>query len=105
MNLNGELGTYFRSYKGLRQGDPLSPLLFNLVADGLSAMLESATRKGVISGVTPHLVEGGLTHLQYADDTVLFIQNTEVNIVNLKFILFCFMLDLWSHEDGPSSER
>lgn len=90
VNLNGELGTYFRSYKGLRQGDPLSPLLFNLVADGLSAMLESATRKGVISGVTPHLVEGGLTHLQYADDTVLFIQNTEVNILNLKFILFCF---------------
>jgi len=35
-------------------------------------------------------VQGGLTHLEYADDTVLFIQNTEQNIVNLKFLLFCF---------------
>lgn len=88
VNLNGELGQYFRSYKGLRQEDPLSPLLFNLATDGLSAILNKATERGVISGVTPHLVQGGLTHLQYADDTVLFIQNTESNIANLKFLLF-----------------
>jgi hypothetical protein len=89
VNLNGELGQYFRSYKGLRQGDPLSSLLFNIVADGLSAILNRALEKG-ITRVTPHLVDGGLTHLQYAYDTVLFIQNTESNIANLKFLLFCF---------------
>jgi len=33
INLNGEIENYFRSYKGLRQGDPLSPLMFNIVAD------------------------------------------------------------------------
>jgi hypothetical protein len=60
------------------------------VADGLSTILETASKRGVIRGVTHHLVSGGLTHLQYADDTVLFIQNTEENIVNLKFLLFCF---------------
>jgi hypothetical protein len=52
-------------------------------------MLERAAEKGILIGVTPHLVEGGLTHLQYADDTVLFTQ-TEINITNLKFLLFCF---------------
>jgi hypothetical protein len=33
INLNGEPGNYFRTFKGLRQRDPLSPLHFNLVAD------------------------------------------------------------------------
>jgi hypothetical protein len=90
VNLNGDLGKYFRSYKGLRQGDPLSPLLFNIVADALSAILDRASKRGFLRGVTPDLVEGGLTHLQYADDIVLFIQNTQQDIENLKFLLFCF---------------
>jgi hypothetical protein len=90
VNLNGELGHYFRSYKGLRQGDPLSPLLFNLVADTLSTMLERAFENSNLVGVTPHLVNSGLTHLQYADDTVLFLQNSQQNIANLKFLLFCY---------------
>jgi hypothetical protein len=90
VNLNGELGHYFRSYKGLRHGDPLSLLLFNLVADGLSSILSKASERGFIEGVTPHLVEGGLTHLQYADDTVLFIKNSKQNVANLKFLLFCY---------------
>jgi len=59
VNLNGVLGQYFRSYKGLRQRDPLSPLLFNIVADGLLAILDRASEKGLLEGVTPHLVEGG----------------------------------------------
>jgi hypothetical protein len=33
---------------------------------------------------------GGLTHLQYADDTVLMIQNNEESILNLKLIMYCF---------------
>jgi hypothetical protein len=90
VNLNGELGPYFKSYKGLRQGDPLAPFLFNLVADRLSAMLDRASENDNLMGVIPHLVDGGLTHLQYTDDTMLFIQPTQQNITTLKFLLFCF---------------
>jgi len=84
------LGQYFRSYKGLRQGDPLSPLLFNLVANAMSEMLCIASEEGIINGVCPDLVEGGLTHLQYANNTVLFIQYSETDMINLKFLLFCY---------------
>lgn len=74
----------------MRQEDPLSPLLFNLAADILSEILNKAKRKGIVTVVVHELVEGGLTHLQYADDTILFMEDTESNIVNLKFLLFCF---------------
>jgi hypothetical protein len=63
IDLNGERGEYFRSYKGLRQSAPLSPLLFNLVADALSAMLSRASSSaGAAKRLIPHLYEGGLTH-------------------------------------------
>jgi hypothetical protein len=59
INLNGEPENYFRTYKGLRQGDSLSPLLFNLVVDALATILEKATEAGMIKGLIPELVEGG----------------------------------------------
>lgn len=84
VNINGEVKDFFKTYRGVRQGDPLSPLLFNLVADALSEMLNNAKQ------AVPHLVPGGLTHLQYADDTILFMTNTEENIVTVKFLLYCY---------------
>jgi hypothetical protein len=58
--------------KILRQWDPLSPMLFNIVVDMLVILIERATEDGQVRGLIPHLVEGGLSILQYADDTILF---------------------------------
>jgi len=44
--VNGEESSFFKPGKGLRQGDPLSPFLFNLVGDGLSRMLKKAVHTG-----------------------------------------------------------
>jgi hypothetical protein len=73
IRVNDDTGRYFQTRKGLRQGDPLSPMLFNIVADMLAILIERAKSDGQIEGVIPHLVDGGLSILQYADDTILFM--------------------------------
>ena len=90
VNVNGENGSYFRTHRGLRQGDPLSPLLFNLAADALDLILRKAKHKGHIKGVVPELIPGGLTHLQYADDTVILMNLDDQTLSNMKFLLYCF---------------
>ena len=90
ISINGEVGPFFRNKQGVRQGDPLSLILFNFVVEALSAILSAAAAAGHIKGVVPHLYPGGLTHLQYADDTLILIQNEELDIANLKFLLLCF---------------
>jgi hypothetical protein len=41
----GMIGPYFPTHKGVRQGDPFSPLLFNIAADGLACLIEKAQEK------------------------------------------------------------
>jgi hypothetical protein len=44
--------------KKVTPGDPLSPMLFNIVADTLAILIERAKSEGQIEGVIPHLVDG-----------------------------------------------
>lgn len=59
VNVNGERSPYFRTFIGLRQGDPLSPLLFDIIADSLSALLDKAVAAKHIVGVLPEMIPGG----------------------------------------------
>jgi len=60
------------------------------VADALSAMLTRAASAGLIQGLVPSLVAGGITHLQYADDTILLLQFSVENLTNIRRILACY---------------
>ena len=47
IKINDQVGNNFQTKKGLRQGDPLSPTLFNIVADMLAVLINRAKREGV----------------------------------------------------------
>jgi hypothetical protein len=49
--------------------------LFNLVADMLAILISRSKEDGQISRLVPHLVDGGISILQYADDTILFMEH------------------------------
>jgi hypothetical protein len=88
--VNNDVGNYFRTKIGLRQGDPLSLMLFNIVANMLAIIIERTKFDGQVEGVIPHLVDGGLYILQYADDTILFMKHDIEKARNLKLILSAF---------------
>lgn len=90
MKINDDIGQFFQTMKGLRQGDPLSLVLFNLVADMLVVLIKRATVDDQFKGLVPHLVDGGLSILQYADDTILFIEDDLQQANNLKLVLSTF---------------
>ena len=58
--------------RGIRQGDPLSPYLFLLCAEGLFALIQSAVDKGQMEGVKIYRGGPRLSHLFFADDSLIF---------------------------------
>ncbi|XP_024311805.1 uncharacterized protein LOC112269369, partial [Brachypodium distachyon] len=76
IKVNDQIGPYFPTYKGVRQGDPLSPLLFNIIAEGLTMLINKAKRSRV--------------DCWYADYTILLLQDDLEQARDLKFILYIF---------------
>ena len=58
--------------RDLRQGDPLSPYLFLLCADGFSSLIIKAVRNQMLSGLSIYRGCPKITHLFFADDSLLF---------------------------------
>jgi hypothetical protein len=62
--------------RGLRQGDPLSPYLFLLVTEGLTALVKQAVARGDLHGVQICRGAPTVSHLLFADDCFLFCRST-----------------------------
>jgi hypothetical protein len=76
VKVNVECGPCFGSFKGVRQGDPLAPSLFNINVNSLSKMIRKAQQNGMIGGLAEHIIPGGISILRYADDIVILIKNS-----------------------------
>lgn len=85
--VNGSPVGNIQPSRGLRQGDPISPYLFLICAEGLSALLGRAEQRGHISGVPTSPKGPRISHLFFADDSILFCKSNAVEWRRLMRIL------------------
>ncbi|GKV07790.1 hypothetical protein SLEP1_g19511 [Rubroshorea leprosula] len=90
--INGSPTRQFSVSKGIRQGDPLSPFLFLIVAEGLNGLMASAVDKNLFKGARIGNVDVTVSHLQFADDTIFFGEASKENIQVIKCVLRTFEL-------------
>jgi len=90
VKVNNIQAPYFSTGKGVRQGDPLCPFLFNISADTLAKMMNGAQKNKLITSLVPEYVENGIAILQYVDDTILCIQDSKEQTTNLKYLLYLY---------------
>ena len=77
----------------MRQGDLLSPLLFVFVMEAFSKMISGAVEGGFISGFSVGEASSGslnISHLLFADDTLIFCEARREQIRALRALLLCF---------------
>ncbi|XP_073107236.1 uncharacterized protein [Elaeis guineensis] len=88
--LNGNPSKWIKTKQGLKQGDPLSPILFILVTDILNQILKLSAKNGLIAGMGSSSTTDKIICLQYADDAILFSDANLQHIQHLKFMLYAF---------------
>jgi hypothetical protein len=89
--VNGSPTDEFSLHRGLRQGDPLSPFLFLLAAEGLNILMKAMVDNQFFTGYSvgaANLVVG--SHLQFAYDTLLLGQKSWANVRAIRASLVIF---------------
>jgi hypothetical protein len=85
--VNGQLTDTVVPRRGLRQGDPISPYLFLLCAEGFLGLLHHAESVGSIKGIKLAPIAPTINHLLFADDSLLLMEANEVSAAAIKSIL------------------
>ena len=87
IRINGKAYGNIKPSRGIRQGDPLSPYLFLLCAEGFSSLLAKAEEDRQIHGVSICKRAPNLSHLLFADDSLLFCRATQEEVQTITEVL------------------
>jgi hypothetical protein len=87
VRVNGQFSEYFKPSRGIRQGDPISPYLFLLCSEGLSAMLKYNGQAHLARGIRVGIHAPWVSHLLFADDCLIFTQASALGATRLHAIL------------------
>jgi hypothetical protein len=90
--LNGVPRKTFHCKRGVRQGDPLSPLLFVLAANVLQLMINKAKDMGLLHLPIPTSSTSDFPVIQYADNTLIIVEGGTKQLFFLKALLNNFSL-------------
>lgn len=90
IKVNGEYTESIIPQRGLRQGKPLSPYLFLLCAEGLSALLQRAEKDKKIMGAKICRGAPSVNHLFFADDSLIIMQAEQEGATELRRILHVY---------------
>lgn len=85
--INGSPSNIFNLERGIRQGDPLSPFIFLIVAEGLSLLVKKVVEISILEPVEVGRDKVIVSHLQYSDDTIFSCTTKMKNIEAIKHIL------------------
>lgn len=83
IHINGKAVGFFNCTRGVRQGDPLSPILFCLAEEVISRGLSTLVREGRLTQTNATKNHYFPSHCLYADDILIFCKGTQSNIRNI----------------------
>ena len=88
--VNGSPSVEFDLSNGVKQGCPLSPFLFIIAMEPLSALISKMEQADLFKGF--RFPNNGLvvSHLNFADDTIFFMDSNQSSLINLVRLLRCF---------------
>lgn len=86
--LNGEPGELIYHCRGLRQGDPLSPMLFILVMDVLNSLVMRASNEGLLQPLAWPQAKHRISF--YADDVIMFLRPASGDLDIIQQLLTVF---------------
>jgi len=88
--INGSPSKPFKMERGIRQGDPLSPFLFLLMAEVLNKMVQRTISLGLLRGISVGTDDLQISHIQFADDTLVFCEAEEQYVRVIKGLFLTY---------------